>query len=112
MAALLKKFVEIHAKMKTELGKEGSFIDGLYFCPEYTDKGFTEEWPEYKCDCNCRKPKSGLFEQAIRDFNIDLYQSYMIWDSKNDVETGMNAGCKGCFLIGSESLLDIVNRII
>lgn len=103
----------IHAKMETELGKEGAFIDGLYFCPHHTDKGFPGERPEYKCDCDCRKPKTGLFVQAAKDFNIDLSQSYMIGDSENDVRAGENAGCKENFLIGgTENLLDIVNRIV
>lgn len=82
----------IHAKMETELGKEGAFIDGLYFCPHHTDKGFPSERPEYKCDC--RKPKAGLFLQTAKDFNIDLSQSFMIGDSENDVKAGENAGCK------------------
>lgn len=99
--------------METELGKEGAFIDGLFFCPHHTDKGFSGERPEYKCDCNCRKPKTGLFEQAARDFNIDLSQSYMIGDSENDVEAGKNAGCKESFLINqNETFLYIVNKII
>ena len=49
-----EELAEIHAKMETELGKEGAFIDGLYFCPHHTDKGFPGERPEYKRDCNCR----------------------------------------------------------
>ena len=36
----------------------------------------------------------------------------MIGDSENDVKAGENAGCKESFLIGGESLLDIVDIII
>lgn len=103
----------IHEKMETELGKEGAFIDGLYFCPHHTDKGFPEERPEYKCECSCRKPKIGLFLQAANDFNIDLSQSFMIGDSTKDVEAGVNAGCKGSFLITRNNLLiNIINEIL
>ena len=103
----------IHAKMETELGKEGAFIDGLYFCPHHTDKGFPGERPEYKCDCDCRKPKAGLFLQAAKDFNIDLSHSYMIGDSENDVKAGENAGCKENLLINEDkTLLDILNDIL
>ena len=49
----------IHNKMETELGKEGAFVDAIYVCPHHTDKGFSGERPEYKCDCDCRKPKPG-----------------------------------------------------
>lgn len=50
------------------------------------------ERPEYKCNCDCRKPKPGLLLQAAKDFNIDLSESYMIGDSHRDVEAGENAG--------------------
>ncbi len=85
---------QIHDKMETELGKEGAFVDAIYICPHHKDKGFEGERPEYKYDCDCRKPKAGLFFQAAKDFNIDLSQSIMIGDSENDVIAGQNAGCE------------------
>lgn len=84
----------IHDKMETELGKEGAFVDAIYVCPHHPDKGFEGERPEYKFDCNCRKPKPGLLLQAAKDFNIDLSQSIMIGDSDRDVKAGEAAGCK------------------
>lgn len=84
----------IHDKMETELGKVGAFVDAIYVCPHHTDKGFDGERPEYKCICECRKPKPGLLLQAAKDFNIDLSESYMIGDSHRDVEAGENAGVK------------------
>ena len=85
--------------METLLGKEGAYIDGIYICPHHPDKGFAGERPEYKFDCDCRKPKPGLLLQAAQDFNIDLAQSYMIGDSERDVEAGRNAGCRDSLLI-------------
>lgn len=82
----------IHDKMETELGKVGAFVDAIYVCPHHTDKGFEGERPEYKFNCDCRKPKPGLLLQAAKDFNIDLSESYMIGDSHRDVEAGENAG--------------------
>ena len=98
---------EIHKKMETLLGNDGAYIDGLYICPHHPDKGFEGERPEYKFDCDCRKPKPGLLLQAAHDFNIDLSQSIMIGDSIRDVEAGKNAQCKESFLIenNKESLL-------
>ena len=105
---------EIHRKMETLLGKDGAYIDGIYICPHHPDKGFEGERPEYKFDCDCRKPKPGLLLQAAKDFNIDLSQSVMIGDSKNDVLSGRNAGCKDSFLIDNIEigLLDVVKTII
>lgn len=106
---------EIHRKMETLLGKDGAYIDGLYICPHHPDKGFEGERPEYKFDCECRKPKPGLLLQAAQGFNIDLSQSYMIGDSNSDIEAGKNAGCKDSILIDSNkenALLGAVNHVV
>ena len=102
----------IHNKMEMELGKEGAFVDAIYVCPHHTDKGFSGERPEYKCDCDCRKPKPGLLLQAAKDFNIDLSQSYMIGDSGRDVKAGKNAGVKEAIKVENllKDISDIINR--
>ena len=106
---------EIHRKMETLLGKDGAYIDGLYICPHHPDKGFEGERPEYKFDCDCRKPKPGLLLQAAKDFHIDLSQSYMIGDSERDVEAGKNAGCKGSIQIDTNkpnALADALKHLL
>ena len=105
----------IHDKMETLLGKEGAFVDAIYYCPHHPDKGFEGERVEYKIDCDCRKPKPGLFFQAAKDWNINLHESYMIGDSERDVVAGNSAGCKQSYLIKTnepEALLSITNKII
>ncbi len=105
----------IHDKMETALGKDGAFINAIYVCPHHTDKGFTGERPEYKCQCNCRKPKPGLLLQAAKEFNIDLSQSYMLGDSKRDIEAGKNANVKETFLVETNkenALLDTLQTVI
>ena len=106
---------DIHNKMETLLGREGAFIDGLFLCPHHTDKGFEGERIEYKLDCECRKPKAGLFVQAQRALNIDLSQSYMVGDSAIDIKAAENAGCKKALLIetnAKNALLSVVNDIL
>lgn len=85
---------QIHNKMETLLGLEGTYIDGLYICPHHPDRGYEGEVSALKIDCACRKPKPGMLLQAAEDFHIDLKESWMIGDSKNDVLAGQNAGCK------------------
>lgn len=105
----------IHDKMETMLGQEGAFIDAIYYCPHHPDKGFEGERIDYKIDCSCRKPKSGLLLQAAKDWNIDLAASYMIGDSERDVAAGNAAGCKQSYLIKTnepEALFSIINEII
>lgn len=84
---------EIHNKMETLLGNEGAYIDDIFYCPHHPDKGFEGERAELKFDCNCRKPKTGLFMQAAEKYNIDLSNSWMVGDSLTDMEAGKNAGC-------------------
>ena len=108
----LQQLNEIHAKLETLLGREGAYIDGLYFCPHHPDKGFEGERPEYKRDCECRKPKAGMVLQAARDFNIDLAASYMIGDRDKDVECGDAAGLKQSVLCERNgNLLEALNNI-
>lgn len=92
----------IHNKMETLLGKEGAYLDAIYFCPHHPHKGYKGERPELKFDCNCRKPKPGMLLKAAQDFNIDLAQSWMIGDGENDIRAGQNAGCRTA-LIGNET---------
>ena len=110
----------IHNKLETELGKAGAYIDGLYYCPHHSDKGFEGEVPELKFECNCRKPKPGLIITAAKDLNIDLDSSWMIGDGKNDIGAGKNAGCKtaliGCEDYGQDitvsSLMEFVEKTL
>ena len=106
---------EIHRKMETLLGKDGAYIDGIYICPHHPDKGFVGERPEYKFDCDCRKPKPGLLVQAAKDLNIDLSQSIMIGDSERDAEAGKKAGVKKTILVEknrNKVLLDTLKPIL
>jgi D,D-heptose 1,7-bisphosphate phosphatase len=106
---------EIHNKMETELGKKGAFVDAIYICPHHKDKGFVGERPEYKYDCNCRKPKPELLIRAAEDFNIDLKQSFMIGDSDNDLKAGINAGVKESLIVdskGDKDILSFLNTIL
>ena len=108
---------EIHNKLETLLGREGAYVDAIYYCPHHPHKGFGGEVPELKFDCDCRKPKPGMLLKAAEDFHIDLSASYMVGDGDNDVQCGVNAGCipvkigegpEGCMCF--DSLLDFVNQ--
>ena len=92
---------EIHNKMETLLGKEGAYLDAIYFCPHHPHRGYEGEIPELKMDCECRKPKPGMLLQAAKELNIDLSLSWMVGDGENDIKAGQNAGCKTA-LIGKK----------
>lgn len=83
-----------HKKMETLLGEQHAYLNGIYYCPHHPEKGFDGEIKELKIDCECRKPKAGMLFSAAKDLNIDLEKSWMIGDSKRDIEAGKNANCK------------------
>lgn len=105
---------QIHNKMESDLGKKGAFLDAIYICPHHKDKGFEGEKPEYKFDCECRKPKPGLLYQAAKEFNIDLKKSYIIGDSETDIESGRGIVNKGILIErnNGQSMLDYVEAIV
>ena len=118
----------IHNKLKTLLGEKGAFVDDIFYCPHHPDKGFEGEVPELKFDCECRKPKTGMINEAVKKYNIDLSKSYMVGDSTMDLETARNAGVKSVLVdtgfagndgkydrncdIEAKNLFDAVEKII
>ena len=84
----------IHSKLETELGKEGAFVDRIYYCPHHPDSGYKNEIPDLKITCECRKPSIGLINKAVLDLNIDVTQSWMIGDTTTDILTAKNSGLK------------------
>lgn len=76
----------IHERMARSIEENGAHVDGVYMCPHLAAEG-----------CSCRKPGTGLFETALRDFrrrgiSIDMTKSYMIGDSETDIIAGKKAG--------------------
>jgi D-glycero-D-manno-heptose 1,7-bisphosphate phosphatase len=75
-------------------------LDAVYFCPDAPDTPST-----------CRKPATGMIEQAARDHSIDLARSYMVGDKSSDIECGLAAGCRSilvCTGYGREHTHDTV----
>jgi D,D-heptose 1,7-bisphosphate phosphatase len=89
-----EELTRIHTKLETLLGREGAFVNDIFFCPHHPDKGYEGEVLELKIDCDCRKPKIGMLIKAADKYNIDLSKSWYIGDTTMDIQTGINAGMK------------------
>ncbi len=83
---------EAHARLFEMLGSEGARIDAVYYCPHHPKAGNSL----YTVECDCRKPKTGLIDKAVKDLDIDVEHSYMVGDKWSDVEL---AKCAGVFSI-------------
>lgn len=90
----------IHEKIETQLGELGAWVDRIYFCPHHPEKGFPGERPEFKIDCNCRKPKTGMLEEAAKVYNLDRKAGWMVGDTWRDVECGQKFGLRTVGLTG------------
>ena len=69
-----------------------------FYCPHI---------PESKC--NCRKPKPGMFLNAMQKHKINMKNSWMIGDKETDIEAANSAGIKNTILVRSGHLIDEYN---
>ena len=76
---------KIHAKMTSELKRDGARIDAFYFCPHH---------PDFSGPCRCRKPQTGLIDRAVVENAVDVDASFLIGDTTGDLLTGENAGLR------------------
>jgi D-glycero-D-manno-heptose 1,7-bisphosphate phosphatase len=79
---------EVHQKMARELAAHGAKVDAIYYCPHHP----TGQLQAYRIDCRCRKPLTGMLEEAAQRFHIDLGSSYVVGDGYRDMQLGFNAG--------------------
>lgn len=93
----------IHRKMETLLGEKGAYLDDVRFCPHHPDKGYPGENPLYKIPCECRKPKTGMIDACVSQYNIDIENSWMVGDTTMDIQTGKNAGLKTALVLTGEA---------
>ncbi len=61
-----------------------------YYCPHHKEGSV----PIYAVDCECRKPKPGMINQAIKDYDVDPKSSFLIGDSQRDVDAAEAGWCK------------------
>jgi D-glycero-D-manno-heptose 1,7-bisphosphate phosphatase len=81
----------LHQILITRIKEKKGNIDAIFFCPHHPAGSV----PEFSRDCDCRKPKTGLIDQACRSFEIDLKRSFVIGDTSTDMELALRAGLPG-----------------
>ncbi|WP_455089430.1 D-glycero-alpha-D-manno-heptose-1,7-bisphosphate 7-phosphatase [Peptoanaerobacter stomatis] len=79
----------LHRYINEQLAKIGAHIDAFYFCPHH---------PDITGECNCRKPKTGMLEKAIKEWNIDVTQSILYGDKPWDIEAGEKCGIRSIYV--------------
>lgn len=98
-----KALRDIHQRLEASFAQHHAHFDGIYYCPHYL---FSPD-PEYRDDCQCRKPNPGMALKAAKDLNIDTKKSYMVGDKVEDILFGLNIQARPILCLtgfGQESL--------
>lgn len=77
-------FREPHEFLRELLASQGIHFAAEFICPHKPADG-----------CTCRKPKTGLLDDYLRDQPIDRQHSYVIGDRETDLELARNMGIQG-----------------
>lgn len=99
-------FNKLNTWMLKKFQENGIEIAEVYYCPHHPDAIIEK----YRIECDCRKPKLGMFYKAIEDLNIDINRSIAIGDKIRDCAIAETTGCRG-FLVGDNENEDIVQAI-
>lgn len=99
-------FLKLNKWMLEELKRHDVIISDVYYCPHLPDARIKK----YRKTCECRKPKLGLFEQAVIEYNIDLSHSFAIGDKLRDCAICENTDCRG-FLIGFQEKKEVIEEV-
>lgn len=91
-------FHKLNNWMLNELKDRGVDISKVYYCPHLPDASNVK----YRIECDCRKPKLGMYEQAIREFDIDINKSWAIGDKIRDCAICEKTKCRGILVANNE----------
>ncbi len=83
-----QELLQIHEFMKEQL----PCIDDVFYCPHLEGT------------CDCRKPRTKLFELAGKKYSIDFKKSWVVGDSERDIVPGKKLGCKTIRITKDKSL--------
>jgi len=88
-------YLEFMAQVRERLQAVGVRLDAVEYCPHLADAPVER----YRVACDCRKPKPGMLNRAIRALDIDPAASFLVGDRLSDIEAGRAAGVGRCFLV-------------
>jgi heptosyltransferase-2 len=70
----------VNERLTALLAEAGVHLDRIYYCPHHPEYGP----PEYRRECDCRKPRPGMVHRAVRDLGLDPSRSVAIGDHVTD----------------------------
>jgi D-glycero-D-manno-heptose 1,7-bisphosphate phosphatase len=79
-------YARVRARLDDLLAERSATIDSTYHCPHH---------PEFTGPCDCRKPATGMFEQAFRELNLEPTKCAYIGDRWHDIAAAQKFGGRG-----------------
>ena len=94
--------------LKKMIKKNKAIINDIYFCPFHPTHGIGK----YKKNTQDRKPGSGMIKKAVKKWNIDINNSFMIGDRKKDLLSAKGAGVKFYYKSKKKNLYQQVKEVV
>jgi len=95
------EFMTLTEWMDWSLADRGVDLDGIYYCPHHPEKGIGD----YKQDCACRKPNTGMLDSAAEELDIDFSKSFLVGDKLSDIQAGQKSKLKANYLVSTGKVL-------
>lgn len=77
------------ARIMNFFNAEEILIDEIFCCPHQSSD-----------NCNCKKPKTGLIQESVKKYNLNIEDCFVIGDmGKNEIVMAHNAGCRGVLVL-------------
>jgi D-glycero-D-manno-heptose 1,7-bisphosphate phosphatase len=90
-------YLRLTAYMQQRLLSAGVRLSAVEYCPHLADA----QLPEFRLDCDCRKPRPGMLRRAAVALDVDLPASILVGDRATDIQAGRSAGVGRCWLVRS-----------
>ena len=88
----------IHQKMHSAALAAGAEIDAIFFCPHSASD-----------DCDCRKPRRGMFQEIAKRYDVKLRGIPSVGDSLRDLQASYTAGCTPYLVLSGKGKATLEN---
>ena len=78
----------LHQRLCAAVAEKGGRIRDIFFCPHHPEDG-----------CRCRKPATGMLQQAAAKYGLNLATTVFVGDSARDILCARHAGCGKTVLV-------------
>jgi D,D-heptose 1,7-bisphosphate phosphatase len=92
--------------MLNEFNKNGIKILDIFYCPYHPEGKINK----YSKESKCRKPNTGMIEDALNKYRIDLKNSVLIGDKLSDIELGLKFDLKCILMNKNKKIMELVKN--